>query len=60
MYIHTIIIYSVMIQYSTVLNTKHTIMGELCSISQQYITKQEENVTKDHIATHIILNLQLT
>ena len=46
----------------TVLNrTKHKkyliggTMVEPCIISQLYITKQLEYVTKDHIATHTIL-----
>ena len=29
---------------------------EPCSINHQYITKQLEYITKDHIATHTILN----
>ena len=46
-----IIIYSVM----TELNIKSTLLVELCIISQLYITKQLEYVTKDHIETNTIL-----
>ena len=34
---------------------KHTLTVEQYSISRQYITKQLEYVTKDHIAMHTIL-----
>ena len=50
-----LIIYSVMIQYSTELNIKSTLLVEPCIISQLYITKQLEYVTKEHIAMHTIL-----
>ena len=42
----------------TVLNrTKHksTLLVEPCIISQLYIAKQLEYVTKDHLATHTML-----
>ena len=45
-----------MIQYQTELHIKHTLTVEPCRISCQYITKQLEYVTKDHIAMHTILN----